>query len=78
MSQDHPPAPPQQSRLPIVLTLFALACTVLLLWGAALFLGLVVLAGLLHYVLWGAVMDQRTEGMREEERLREEAEADPW
>ena len=78
MSQDHPPASPRQSRLPIVLTLFALVCTVLLLWGAVLFLGLVVLAGLLHYLLWGYVMDQRTEGEREEERLRQEAEADPW
>jgi hypothetical protein len=86
MSQDNLPTPPRQSRMPIILSLFALAGALLflILISGGFFLyvllgvGLIALVGLLHYALWGAVLHERTEGEREEERLRQEAEADPW
>jgi len=72
--------------MPLVLSFFALAGALLFLilisGGFFLYVALGVvligLAGLLHYALWGATMHERTAGEREEERLRQEAEADRW
>lgn len=86
MSHDNPSESPRQSRMPLVLSLFGLAGALLflILISGGIFLHvavgvlLIALVGLLHYALWGATMHERTEGEREEERLRQDAETDPW
>src|SRR5215470_11599791 len=84
MSQDTPPGP--QTFVPVVLGTAAFAGSLLfliLISGGFFFYVLLVafaiggVAGL-HYFLWGHSMHQETEGEREEERLREQNQADPW
>jgi hypothetical protein len=41
-------------------------------------IGLLSIVGLGHYLLWGRSLSRRTEGEREEAKLREELEAEEW
>jgi hypothetical protein len=85
MSQNQP----QQNRqafLSIFLTalavLFFMVVLIFLTGGFFLYVlefsGAVVLLGLLHYVLWGRAFSQEVAGEREEEQLRQRAQAEEW
>jgi hypothetical protein len=87
MSQHHPS--PQQGRqhfLTVFLTVGALLffLLVLILISGGFFLYVVLLAGailvvgLLHYVLWGRAFSEEVAGEREEEQLRQRAQAEDW
>jgi hypothetical protein len=88
MSLDNPHNPPnsQAKPQPVLLSLMALVgglVFLILISGGIFFyvavgFGLIGLVGMLHYVLWGQGLDHQTEDEREEERLREEAQIDPW
>ena len=87
--QEGPTVYPEQPAEPRRQTLLPMMLSVVTLGGILLFLILVsggfflyvlagvfaiFLVGLLHYLAWGARLDQRTEGEREEERVRQEME----
>ena len=84
MSQDNPPR--TQTLAPVALGTVALAgilVFLILISGGLFFYVLLVALAIggvasLHYLLWGHSMHQETEGEREEERLREQNQADPW
>ena len=84
MSQDNPHGP--QTFVPLVLGTAAFAGSLLfliLISGGFFFYVLLVTCAIggvaaLHYVMWGHSMHRETEGEREEERLREQNQVDPW
>ena len=86
MSQDNTPDPADQTLLPAALTVTGIVGGLLfLVWISAgfffsVFAGifLIFAVGSVHYALWGKGLHHDTEGEREEERLRDEAEADRW
>ncbi len=80
MRDNHPGGPPSSTMLPVLLsaiTLFAILVFLVLISGGFflyVLCGVVALFlfGLIHYVTWGAALQQSTEGEREELRLREQ------
>jgi hypothetical protein len=86
MNEDDPYRAQRQTFLPLILGTAALGgiLVFLILVSVGYFLYvllgvfLIGAVGLMHYLAWGQSLHQQTEGEREEERLREESEADPW
>lgn len=86
MHPEDPESPARKSTLPIVLSGFTLAGILLFLIfvSGGFFLhvlaytGIIVLAGLFHYLTWGNAMHQQTEGDREEALRKEELEGQRW
>lgn len=77
---------PKSSSLPLILSVITLGGILLflILISGGFFLWvlfgcfLMFLMGSLHYFLWGHRLHQQTEGDREEERARQEAEQENW
>ncbi len=86
MTHDNFDQQQRQTYLPLILGTATVAGVVLFLilitvgYFIYVLLAVVLLGGvgLMHYLMWGHGLDADTEGEREEERLREESEADPW
>jgi len=87
MTTPEPPADTKpQPMLPVVLSIVLLAGILffLILISGGFFLyvllgvGLIAMAGLAHYLLWGQDLTRTTEGEREEARIQEETEQQTW
>jgi hypothetical protein len=84
MSHENPTQ--QQTVVPVLMgaTAFVGVLLFLILISGGFFfyvflgLGLMFLVGSVHYAMWGQAMNNETEGEREEERRRDEAQTDPW
>jgi hypothetical protein len=83
----HPsPAEERRSFLPLILGTITLGgilfFLVLISGGFFLYVllgtGAIAMVALFHYLTWGSEMNRDTEGEREEARIQDEIEGDPW
>jgi hypothetical protein len=84
---DHDTRPPRRQTfltvfLALLLGTFALVVLVLVSGGFFLYVIYLALAiagiAMIHYVLWGRALSREVAGEREEEQLRQRAEAEDW
>jgi hypothetical protein len=86
MFPEGSPGPERQTMLSVMLSIVALGgfLLFLILVSGGFFLWVlagvfaIFFVGLLHYLAWGASLHQRTEGDREEDRVRQEMEDNRW
>ncbi len=86
MEPERPAGSTRESLLPVMLGLVTLGGLLLflILVSGGFFLYVLAavfalsLVAIVHYLMWGALMNQQSESDREEERLREEKEEKIW